>query len=175
MYISPVIISLKLLANTEGPKIYNSSDLTDYHNIVKYIFEYAENGSFEKHAEFKFVLIFLLYSLLTGSNVICIYTYILKKKNIYSHNRFPYYEKYFTTTGIKQLIFEVSRNYTVQFTQQFQVLIHSITVLGNQYGYNFKSLNNNFYDPDSVSKHKILLMFLYYYYQLDNTKCFHRY
>lgn len=58
MYISPVIISLKLLANTEGPKIYNSSDLTDYHNIVKYIFEYAENGSFEKHAEFKFVLTF---------------------------------------------------------------------------------------------------------------------
>ncbi|XP_047356214.1 vacuolar protein sorting-associated protein 13C-like isoform X2 [Vespa velutina] len=115
MYISPVIISLKLLANTEGPKIYNSSDLTDYHNIVKYIFEYAENGSFEKHAEFKF----------------------------------PYYEKYFTTTNIKQLLLEISRNYMVQFTQQFQVLIHSITVLGNQYGYNFKSLNN-FYDPNSI-------------------------
>lgn len=79
MYISPVIISLKLLANTEGPKIYNSSDLTDYHNIVKYIFEYAENGSFEKHAEFKFVLIFLLYSLLTRSNVIYIYIYTKEK------------------------------------------------------------------------------------------------
>ncbi|XP_014604811.1 PREDICTED: vacuolar protein sorting-associated protein 13C-like [Polistes canadensis] len=116
MYISPIVISLKLLANTEGPKIYNSSDLTDYHNIIKYIFEYAENGSFEKHAEFKF----------------------------------PCYEKYFTTTSIKHLLLEISRNYTVQFMQQYQVLIHSITVLGNQYGYNFRSPNSNFYDPDSI-------------------------
>ncbi|KAK2588797.1 hypothetical protein KPH14_001672 [Odynerus spinipes] len=116
MYISPIVISLKLLANTEGPKIYNSSDLTDYRNIVKYIFEYADNGSFEKHAEF----------------------------------RFPCHEKYFATTSIKQLLLEVSRNYMVQFTQQFQVLIHSVTVLGNQYGYNFKSPNNSLYDPDSI-------------------------
>lgn len=116
MYISPIVISLKLLAKTEGPKIYNSSDLTDYRNIVKYIFEYADNGSFEKHAEF----------------------------------RFPCHEKYFTATSIKQLILDVSRNYMIQFTQQFQVLVHSVTVLGNQYGYNFKYPDNNFYDPNSI-------------------------
>lgn len=35
--------------------------------------------------------------------------------------------------------------------QQFHVLIRSTTVLGNQYGYNFKSPGDNFYESNMVS------------------------
>lgn len=37
-----------------------------------------------------------------------------------------------------------------QIMQQFHVLIRSITVLGNQCGYNFKSPGDNFYESNMV-------------------------
>lgn len=54
MYISPILIRLILLADTERPNIYNISDIADYKNIVRFIFEYSEKGGSEKHAEFRF-------------------------------------------------------------------------------------------------------------------------
>ncbi|XP_024221985.1 vacuolar protein sorting-associated protein 13C [Bombus impatiens] len=53
MYISPILIRLILLADTERPNIYNISDIADYKNIVRFIFEYSEKGGSEKHAEFR--------------------------------------------------------------------------------------------------------------------------
>lgn len=54
MYISPILIRLILLADTERPNIYNISDIADYTNILRFIFEYAEKGGSEKHAEFRY-------------------------------------------------------------------------------------------------------------------------
>ncbi|XP_076222912.1 intermembrane lipid transfer protein VPS13A isoform X2 [Nomia melanderi] len=53
MYISPILIRLILLADTERPNIYNISDIADYKNVVRFIFEYSESGSSEKHADFR--------------------------------------------------------------------------------------------------------------------------
>lgn len=38
-----------------------------------------------------------------------------------------------------------------QIMEQFHVLVRLTTVLGNQYGYNFKSPGSSFYEPDLVS------------------------
>lgn len=51
IYISPILIRVILLADTERPNIYN---IADYKNIVRFIFEYSEKGGSEKHAEFRF-------------------------------------------------------------------------------------------------------------------------
>ncbi|KAK9294042.1 hypothetical protein QLX08_011233 [Tetragonisca angustula] len=53
VYISPILIRLILLADTERPNIYNVSDIADYKNVVRFIFEYSEKGGSEKHAEFR--------------------------------------------------------------------------------------------------------------------------
>ncbi|CAK9828583.1 Intermembrane lipid transfer protein VPS13A [Anthophora retusa] len=53
MYISPILIRLILLADTERPNIYNISDVADYKNIIRFIFEYSEKGASEKHTEFR--------------------------------------------------------------------------------------------------------------------------
>lgn len=116
MYISPILIRLILLADTERPNIYNISDIADYKNIVRFIFEYSEKGGSEKHAEF----------------------------------RFPCYEKSFITVDNMELLSDISRSYETQTMQQFQVLIRSTTVLGNQYGYNFKSPGDSFYESNTL-------------------------
>ncbi|XP_076375159.1 intermembrane lipid transfer protein VPS13A isoform X2 [Megalopta genalis] len=116
LYISPILVRLILLADTERPNIYNISDIADYKNIVRFIFEYSENGSSEKHAEF----------------------------------RLPCYQKNFITVNNAELLFDLSRSYAAQAMQQFQVLIRSTTVLGNQYGYNFKSPGDNFYEANTL-------------------------
>lgn len=48
----------------------------------------------------------------------------------------------------------LSRVYVAQIMEQFHVLVRLTTVLGNQYGYNFKSPGSNFYEPDLVSNRK---------------------
>lgn len=53
IYVSSMVLRLKLLANTEGSNARNLSDVTDYHKVVRFIFEYAEKGAFEKDAEFR--------------------------------------------------------------------------------------------------------------------------
>ncbi|KOX79050.1 Vacuolar protein sorting-associated protein 13A [Melipona quadrifasciata] len=35
------------------PNIYNVSDIADYKNVIRFIFEYSEKGGSEKHAEFR--------------------------------------------------------------------------------------------------------------------------
>ncbi|XP_053983322.1 intermembrane lipid transfer protein VPS13C-like [Hylaeus volcanicus] len=116
MYISPILIRLILLADTERPNIYNISDIADYKNIVRFIFEYSEKGGSEKHAEF----------------------------------RLPCYQRSFITVDNTELLSDLSRSYEAQTIQQFQVLIRSTTVLGNQYGYNFRSPGDNFYESNTL-------------------------
>ncbi|XP_034193125.2 intermembrane lipid transfer protein VPS13A isoform X1 [Osmia lignaria lignaria] len=53
IYISPIMIRLTLLADTERPNIYNISDIADYKNVVRFIFEYSEKGGFEKYTELR--------------------------------------------------------------------------------------------------------------------------
>lgn len=45
--------------------------------------------------------------------------------------------------------------------EQFHVLVRLTTVLGNQYGYNFKSPGSNFSEPDSVSIQMDEIVFLH--------------
>lgn len=51
IYISPMIVRLKLLANTDGTRSF--SNVLDYHNVLRFIFDYAEKGTFERDAEFR--------------------------------------------------------------------------------------------------------------------------
>jgi hypothetical protein len=53
IYISPMVLRLKLLANTDGSNIRNSNNILDYHNILRFIFEYTEKGMFERNVEFR--------------------------------------------------------------------------------------------------------------------------
>lgn len=53
IYVSPMVLRLKLLANTEGTNARNFGNIADYHNIVRFIFEYAEKSAFERDAEFR--------------------------------------------------------------------------------------------------------------------------
>lgn len=48
-----------------------------------------------------------------------------------------------------------------QIMEQFHVLVRLVTVLGNQYGYNFKSPKNNCCEPDSVSVQMDEILFFY--------------
>lgn len=53
IYISPIILRLKLLANTDGFNTRNFSNMLGYHNVLRFIFEYAEKGTFERDVEFR--------------------------------------------------------------------------------------------------------------------------
>ncbi|KAL6266414.1 hypothetical protein P5V15_003265 [Pogonomyrmex californicus] len=114
IYISPMVLRLKLLANTDGSNARNFSNVLGYHNVLRFIFEYAEKGTFERDAEF----------------------------------RLPGYRKSFIAVNSERFLSHLSRVYVAQIMEQFHVLVRLTTVLGNQYGYNFKSPGCNFYDPD---------------------------
>ncbi|KYM95926.1 Vacuolar protein sorting-associated protein 13C [Cyphomyrmex costatus] len=113
IYISPIALSLRLLANTDGSNTRNFSNVLGYHNVLRFIFEYAEKGTFERDVEF----------------------------------RLPDYRKSFMAVD-KRFISHLSRVYMAQIMEQFHVLVRLTTVLGNQYGYNFKSPGSNFCEPD---------------------------
>ncbi|KAG7205210.1 hypothetical protein KM043_018296 [Ampulex compressa] len=119
MYISPIMVRLKLLAEMDGPHVYSVMDDADRRNAIRFIFEYAEKGGFEKQADF----------------------------------RLPFYKKASIVTDNKQFFINLFRTYAVQIIQQFQVLVRSTIVLGNQYGYNFKLLGDTFYEPDTLLLH----------------------
>lgn len=53
VYISPVAVRVKLLANTDGSNVRNFSNKLDYHNVLRFVFEYAEKGAFERDADFR--------------------------------------------------------------------------------------------------------------------------
>lgn len=65
--------------------------------------------------------------------------------------RLSCYQRNLITIDTDELLLDLSRSYIIQIMQQFHVLIHSTTVLGNQYGYNFKSSRDNFYESNMVS------------------------
>ncbi|EFN86841.1 Vacuolar protein sorting-associated protein 13A [Harpegnathos saltator] len=114
IYVSPMVLRLKLLANTEGSNARNFDDVADYHNIVQFVFEYAEKGVFERDVKF----------------------------------RLPGYRRSFIVVDNKQFLSHLSRTYMAQIMEQFHVLVRLTTVLGNQYGYNFKLPGGGFYEPD---------------------------
>ncbi|EFN62404.1 Vacuolar protein sorting-associated protein 13A [Camponotus floridanus] len=116
IYISPMALRLRLLANTDGSNARNFSIMLDYRNILRFIFDYAEKGAFEREAEF----------------------------------RLPSYQKNFIVVNKKQFFSHLLRTYVAQIMEQFHVLVRLVTVLGNQYGYNFKSPGSNFCEPDSL-------------------------
>ncbi|XP_072752571.1 intermembrane lipid transfer protein VPS13A [Anoplolepis gracilipes] len=116
IYISPMTVRLKLLANTDGSNARNFSIMLDYRNILRFIFDYAEKGSFERDAEF----------------------------------RLPSYQRSFIVVNKEQFFSRLLRTYVAQIMEQFHVLVRLTTVLGNQYGYNFKSPGSNFCEPDSL-------------------------
>jgi len=68
--------------------------------------------------------------------------------------RLPNYRKSFIAVDSERFLSHLSRVYVAQFMEQFHVLVRLTTVLGNQYGYNFKSLGSNFCEPDLVSEQK---------------------
>lgn len=53
IYISPMALRLKLLANTDISNARNFSNVLSYHNVLRFIFEYAEKGTFERDVEFR--------------------------------------------------------------------------------------------------------------------------
>ncbi|XP_020288636.1 vacuolar protein sorting-associated protein 13A-like isoform X2 [Pseudomyrmex gracilis] len=112
IYISPMVVRLKLLANTDGTRSF--SNVLDYHNVLRFIFEYAEKGTFEKDAEF----------------------------------RLPGYQKSFIIVNNEQFFMRLLRTYVALIMEQFHVLVRLTTVLGNQYGYNFKLLESSFCESD---------------------------
>lgn len=65
--------------------------------------------------------------------------------------RLPAYRRSFIVVDNKQFLPHLSRTYVAQTMEQFHVLVRLTTVLGNQYGYNFKSPSGGFYEPDLVS------------------------
>lgn len=65
--------------------------------------------------------------------------------------RLSCYQRNLITVDTDELLLDLSRSYIIQIMQQFHVLIRSTTVLGNQYGYNFKSLRDNFYESNMVN------------------------
>lgn len=48
-----MVLRLKLLANTDGSNTRSFNNVLDYHNILRFIFEYAEKGMFERNVEFR--------------------------------------------------------------------------------------------------------------------------
>lgn len=65
-------------------------------------------------------------------------------------HRLPYFDKCGVTMDNKELLLELMQRYGAEIKHQFNVLILSMTVLGNPYSYNFKSPGDYFYDPDTV-------------------------
>lgn len=51
----------------------------------------------------------------------------------------------------RQFLSHISQTYIAQMMEQFHVLIRLTTIVGNQYGYNFKSSRSSFSEPDLVS------------------------
>lgn len=84
--------------------------------------------------------------------VILVFMCFSEANIILCNSRLPCFQRNFITVNNMELLFDLSRSYAAQAMQQFLVLIRSTTVLGNQYGYNFKSLGDNFYESNSVSK-----------------------
>lgn len=68
--------------------------------------------------------------------------------------RLPDYRKSFIAMNNERFLSHLSRVYVAQIMEQFHVLVRLTTVLGNQYGYNFKSPGSNFCEPDLVSGQK---------------------
>ncbi|XP_043273461.1 vacuolar protein sorting-associated protein 13A-like isoform X2 [Venturia canescens] len=64
--------------------------------------------------------------------------------------RLPYFEKSGVTIDNTELLLELWQNYKAEMKHQYNVLVLSMTVLGNPYGYNFKSPGDRFYDTDTV-------------------------
>ncbi|KMQ97580.1 vacuolar protein sorting-associated protein 13a [Lasius niger] len=116
IYISPMALRLRLLANADGSNARNFSIMLDYRNILRFIFDYAEKGAFERDAEF----------------------------------RLPSYQRSFIVVDNGRFFSHLFRTYVAQIMEQFHVLVRLATVLGNQYGYNFKSPGSNFCEPDSL-------------------------
>ncbi|XP_025991463.1 vacuolar protein sorting-associated protein 13A isoform X2 [Solenopsis invicta] len=114
IYISPMALRLRLLANSDGSNARNFSNVLGYHNVLRFIYEYAEKGTFERDVEF----------------------------------RLPDYRKSFMVVNNDRFLLDLSRVYVAQIMEQFHVLVRLTTVLGNQYGYNFKSPGSNFCEPD---------------------------
>lgn len=116
LYISPITIHLKLLADTNGFNSNQTGELSDYCSFVRCMYDYACKGAFEKNAEF----------------------------------RLPAYETDFQKLNSRQCISNIWHYYTGKIMQQFNVLILSVTVLGNPYGYNFKSPEESSYESNSI-------------------------
>lgn len=85
--------------------------------------------------------------------------------------RLPDYRKSFMVVNNDRFLLDLSRVYVAQIMEQFHVLVRLTTVLGNQYGYNFKSPGSNFCEPDLVSeqKHDIYIANRRYIFRLLNT------
>lgn len=75
----------------------------------------------------------------------------MTEKIIYLSCRLPAYETDFQKLNSRQCISNIWHYYTGKIMQQFNVLILSVTVLGNPYGYNFKSPEESSYESNSVS------------------------
>ncbi|XP_077263954.1 intermembrane lipid transfer protein VPS13A isoform X2 [Temnothorax americanus] len=114
IYISPMVLRLKLLANPDGFNARNFSNVDGYNNVLRFIFEYAEKGTFERDVEFRLLD----------------------------------YRKSFIAVNRERFLSHLSRVYVAQIMEQFHVLVRLTTVLGNQYGYNFKSSGSNFCESD---------------------------
>lgn len=146
IYISPMALRLKLLANADGSNARNFSNVLGYHNVLRFIFEYAEKGTFERDVEFRWAITIWMALKKTRDNK--------SHDFVYFSFRLPDYQKSFMTVNSERFLSHLSRVYVAQIMEQFHVLVRLTTVLGNQYGYNFKSPGSNFCEPDLVSKQK---------------------
>lgn len=144
IYIAPIILRLKLLANTDGFNARNFSNTFGYHNVLRFIFEYAEKGTFERDVEFRWeITIWWNWKVRDSKSHDFVYSF-----------RLPDYQKSFIAVNSKRFLSHLSHVYVAQIMEQFHVLVRLTTVLGNQYGYNFMSSESNFCEPDLVSKLK---------------------
>ncbi|XP_044592317.1 vacuolar protein sorting-associated protein 13A-like isoform X2 [Cotesia glomerata] len=64
--------------------------------------------------------------------------------------RLPHYERIDTMMDNEEWLFDAWKNYKSELRHQFNVLILSMTVLGNPYSYNFKCPGDSFYDTDTL-------------------------
>ncbi|KAF7991246.1 hypothetical protein HCN44_002808 [Aphidius gifuensis] len=64
--------------------------------------------------------------------------------------RLPHYEKNYLTMDNEEWLIDAWKNFKDELRHQFNVLILSMTVLGNPYSYNFKSPGDSFYDTDTL-------------------------
>lgn len=64
--------------------------------------------------------------------------------------RLPHYERIDTTIDNEKWLYDAWKNYKAELQHQFNVVILSMTVLGNPYNYNFKLPGDSFYDTDSL-------------------------